>query len=110
MTGNVYNILGLAIKAGRLYAGADVCMEMIDKEKAQIIILARDASENTKGRFREACRAKRVAFRIFGDMETLSKSIGKVNKAVIGINDAGFRALIEKVLDEECKDGGGVSE
>ena len=44
----VYSLLGLAKKAGQLLSGDDTCERTIKSGKAVLVIVAGDASENTK--------------------------------------------------------------
>ena len=94
----VYGLLGLTAKAGKIAFGTDSCLEMIAKHKLKLVIVAEDASERTINNFKEKCKENNVDFYIFGKKEDLSKSIGKVNKAVIGIKDKNLAGAIIKIL------------
>jgi len=95
----VYGLLGLTSKAGKLAFGTDSCLEMIAKHKVKLIIVAEDSSERTINNFREKCKQNNIDFYVFGKKEDLSKSIGKVNKTVIGIKDKNLAGAIIKILN-----------
>ena len=95
----VYGLLGLTSKAGKLAFGTDSCLEIIAKHKVKLIIVAEDSSERTINNFREKCKQNNIDFYVFGKKEDLSKSIGKVNKTVIGIKDKNLAGAIIKILN-----------
>ena len=100
MTNNkIYGLLGLTSKAGKLAFGTDSCLEMIAKRKVKLIIVAEDSSERTINNFREKCKQNNIDFYVFGKKDELSKSIGKVNKTVIGIKDKNLAGAIQKILN-----------
>ena len=95
----VYGLLGLSAKAGKIAFGTDSCLEMIAKHKVKLIIVAEDSSERTINNFREKCKQNDIDFYVFGKKEDISKSIGKVNKTVIGIKDKNLAGAIIKILN-----------
>ena len=48
MIERLLNMIGLARRAGKVSTGAFVCEKMIKSRRARLVILACDASENTK--------------------------------------------------------------
>ena len=51
MEDRIYAMLGLCMKAGKLAYGSDMCEEKIKAGKVSVLIVAEDASENTKNKF-----------------------------------------------------------
>ena len=51
VTGRVMNLLGLCKKAGKTGSGEFQCEEAIRSGRARLVLLAADASENTRKRF-----------------------------------------------------------
>lgn len=72
---------------------------MIKKKKAKLLLLAKDASENTKKEFKFICDKFDVNLIEFSDIESISKAIGKRNKAVICIKNINFAKEILKKID-----------
>ena len=93
---NVLGLIGLAMRAGKVCFGADSVEENIIKQKVKLLIISEDSSERTKNKFTKLCEKFNVPVIIDGNIEVLSKSIGKSNKAVIGIKDKNFAESIQK--------------
>ena len=89
--------MGLSARAGKICFGTDSTIENITKRKVKLVIIAIDTSERTKMRFFELCEKYNIHIIEFGTIEQISKSIGKVNKAVIGIKDINLATEIEKI-------------
>lgn len=95
---NIFGLIGLCTKAGGICFGTDACIDLIEKEKLKLLIVAEDAAERTKRNFEFLCNENEVPIVIFGTIEENSKAIGKVNKAVIGIKNNSFaKQLIKKI-------------
>ncbi len=92
-------IIGLATKAGKIVAGTDACLEDIKKGKTKLVIIAKDASDRTKISFCQATQKYNIKMYELLSIEEISKAIGKVNKAVIGIKDIGFSKKIISIID-----------
>ena len=95
----IYGLLGITAKAGKIVFGTDSCLEMIEKKKIKLIIVAQDSSERTIRHFRDKCKEEQIDFYLFGQKEKLSKAIGKTNKTVIGIKDKNLAGAIIKMLN-----------
>ena len=67
------------------------------KKKVKLVLIAQDSSERTKTKFQKLCEENKTECLIIGDIETLSKSIGKVNKAIIGIEEENIAKQIQKI-------------
>ena len=66
--------------------------------KAALVIVAGDASENTKKMFTNMCAFYEVPVYFYSDKETLGHAIGKQFRASLAVADEGFRNTIEKHL------------
>ena len=95
----VYGLLGLTAKAGKIAFGTDSCEDLIAKKKLKLVIVAEDSSERTINNFKQKCEQSNIDFYIFGKKDDISKSIGKVNKTVIGIKDKNLAGAIKKILN-----------
>ena len=88
------------MKAGKIAYGTDMCLEKIKFNKAKILIVAEDASNNTKEKLTRICEEKKIALYEYGSKEELSMAIGKANKTVIAILDVNFAKSIKNYLEE----------
>lgn len=84
------------MKAGKICFGADSVEENLVKQKVKLLILSKDSSERTKNKFIKLCEKYNVPVILDGNIEELSKSIGKTNKAIIGVKDINFAESIQK--------------
>ena len=65
------------------------------------MIVAEDASENTKKKFQNMCEYYKVPIRFYGDKDTLGHAMGKQFRASLAVLDEGFAKGIRKHLDTE---------
>ena len=63
------------------------------------MILAIDAAERTEKIFTEKCKEFNIEIYKILSIEEISNSIGKSNKAVLGIKDKGFAQAISKIIN-----------
>ena len=92
----VLGLIGLAMKAGKVCFGADSVEENILKKRVKLVIVSNNSSERTKNKFIEICEKNNIPVIVDGEIDVLSKTIGKNNKAILGIKDANFADSIQK--------------
>lgn len=95
----IFGLLGLATRAGKIAFGTDSCIDVINRNKAKLVLVAEDASDRTKFNFETLCQKKKIPVYKIGSIDELSKSIGKDNKAVIVIRDSNFSSAIIKIIN-----------
>lgn len=95
----ICGLLGLARRAGKLTFGTEACLQEIDKNRVNLIIIATDAAERTKMNFKNICNEKKVPIFEILNIEEMSNAIGQSNKAVIGIKDINFSKEIIKIIN-----------
>lgn len=98
MVNKVYGLLGICSKAGKIISGTDIVLENLAKKKVKLVIVAEDASEKTIKNIKYYCDKENVELLIFGNIQENSKSIGKHNRAIIGILDKNLADNIKKVI------------
>lgn len=102
MTGNkVLSLIGLATKAGKTASGEFLTEREVKSGKAALVIVAGDASENTKKKFRNMCDYYKVPIYFYEDKDTLGHAMGKQFRASLAVMDEGFAKGIRKHLDTE---------
>ncbi len=104
MNNKIYSMLGLCMKAGKLACGFDVCVENIKKKNAFLIIIAEDASPNTKEKIIYIANEYGVEVLEYGNKFDLSTAIGKREKVVVAILDNGFGSKITQLVKESKGD------
>ena len=94
----ICGLIGLATKAGKIVAGTDACLEEIEKKNVKLLILASNVAERTRKTFIEKYKKNNIVVYEGLTIEEISNSIGKTNKATVGIKDKGFAQAINKVI------------
>lgn len=95
----IHSLLGLAMRAGKLVSGEDATMLDLKKGKLNLVIVAGDASNNTKKLFNDKSSYRKVNYVELSTKSDLGVSIGKDSRAVIGIKDIGFANKITQLID-----------
>jgi len=81
----IYSFIGLLQKGGIIKSGSFQCELSIKKREAHLVLLAEDASQNTKEFFVHLCQRHKINWVIFGKKANLGKAIGKNIRAVIAV-------------------------
>ncbi len=95
----VLSFLGLATKAGKVVSGEFATEKAVKEGSAFLVIVAEDASENTRKKFRNMCEFYEVPIYFYGDKDTLGHAMGKEFRASLAVTDAGFADGMKKKLD-----------
>lgn len=95
----ILGLLGLAARARKIAFGADSVENELKARKIKVIIVAEDSSKRTKEKFTKLGEQYNIPIIIKGNIDELSKTIGKNNKAIIGIKDINLSNEIVKIND-----------
>ena len=96
----VLSLISLATKAGRCASGEFLTESETKSGRAGLVVVAEDASENTKKTFRDMCEFYDVPIIFYSDKDTLGHAMGKQFRASLAILDEGFAKGILKALKE----------
>ena len=97
----ILSYLGLAMKAGKLASGEFMTEKSVKEGKAELVIVADDASDNTKKMFRNMCEFYHVPMYTMSNKESLGHGIGKQFRASLAVLDMGLANAIKKQFDNE---------
>lgn len=100
----ILGMLGISAKAGKIVCGTDATVEDIERHKVSLVIVAENASEKTKKNMKYICDKNGVTILEFGNIDEISKTIGKNNKAIIGIKSKSLSKEVEKLIKENGGD------
>ena len=100
----VLGMIGISAKAGEMVCGTDATLEDIERRKVCLVVVAENASDKTKKNIEFICKKKNVEYIEFGNIDEISKAIGKNNKAIIGIKSKGLAEQIVKLIKENGGD------
>ncbi|MDK2585032.1 ribosomal L7Ae/L30e/S12e/Gadd45 family protein [Romboutsia sedimentorum] len=95
----IYSFLGLATRAGKLVSGDDSTLLELRRGNVKLVIVADDASENTKKLFKDKSSYRNVKYVYFSTKLQLGLAIGKAPRAAIGVKDANFANKIMELME-----------
>ena len=92
-------MLGLAQRAGKVASGEFSTEKAVKSKKAFLVVVASDASDNTKKMFSDMCTFYKVPIAFYSDKVSLGHAIGKEFRASLAVLDEGFGKQIQKHLE-----------
>ncbi len=98
LNGKFLGMLGLAKRAGKVITGEDLCSKAVKNGVSKLIIIARDASDNTKKSITDSCKFYNVKYIESATKAELGKFTGADSRAVVSVNDDNFaKAILDKL-------------
>ncbi|MDF2484928.1 MAG: hypothetical protein K0R46_1096 [Herbinix sp.] len=94
----VFNLFGIATKSRKLVSGEFSTEKAVKEKKAALVIVAEDASDNTKKMFTNMCTYYNVPIYFFGIKDDLGHAMGKEFRASLAVLDKGLADAIDKQL------------
>lgn len=95
---NGLSMVGLATRAGKTVSGEFATEKAIKEGKARVVIVAEDASDNTKKLFMNKCDYYKVPIFITGSKDELGSVTGNQSRASLAVIEQGFaKAIIDKM-------------
>ena len=94
------SMLGLATKAGKVVTGEFSTEKAVKSSTAFLVVVAADASDNTKKKFRNMCEYYQVTMREFSDKISLGNACGKEFRASLAVVDMGLAQAVLKAIDK----------
>lgn len=95
----VLSYIGLATKAGKIASGEFSTEKAVKEGNACLVIVAEDASDNTKKMFTNMCTFYKVPIYFVAEKEILGHAMGKQFRASLAILDQGFAKAIMKQME-----------
>ena len=95
------SLVSLATKAGKVASGEFCTEKEVKTGMAALVIVADDASDNTKKKFQNMCEFYEVPIYFYGDKDTLGHAMGKEFRASLAVTDPGFAKGIAKHIEAE---------
>ena len=97
----ILSLVSLATRAGKTVSGEFCTEKEVKSGRAYLVLVADDASDNTKKKFRNMCEFYEVPIYFYKDKDTLGHAMGKQFRASLAILDEGFAKGIRKHMDTE---------
>lgn len=98
MENRIYQMIALCQKARKLVAGEFACKKAVLEKEALLVIVATDASKNTKKLFNDKTSYRNIECVEWGTKENLGSTLGKEPRAVIAIVDINFATKIGQMI------------
>lgn len=95
----VLSLLGLAIRGRNLVSGEFQTETAVKSGEALFVIVAQDASANTKKLFHDKCSFYEVPIEEYSTKIELGRAIGKDLRSSLAICDAGLANAIQKEIE-----------
>lgn len=95
----VYGLLGLAARGRNVVSGEFSVENAVKSGSAMLVIVAQDASDNTRKRFSDKCSFYQVPFYVCGTKEELGHCIGRELRSSVAVLDEGLARAIGKHLE-----------
>lgn len=93
------SMLGIATKAGKVVTGEFSTEKAVKEGLAVLVVVAEDASDNTKKKFRNMCDYYQVTMKVFSDKNALGNACGKEFRASLAVVDYGLAQAVEKQIN-----------
>jgi len=97
----VLSMLGLAARGRNVVSGELQTLNAVKDGSAMLVIVATDASENTKKLFGDKCSFYQVPLRVYGSKVQLGCAIGKDFRSSLAIIDAGLAKSVTRYMEAE---------
>ena len=92
-------MIGLATRAGKTKSGEFSTEKSVKTGRAFLVVIAGDASDNTKKKFRDMCTFYKVPIYCYSDKNDLGKAMGKEFRASLAVEDENFAKAILKEIE-----------
>ncbi len=95
----VYNLLGLAHRAGKASSGTMAAKTSLLRRRAVILIMSEDISENTRESLLSTCNRQGIPWIFMGNKYDLGTAVGKAYRVAVTINDSGMAKAIMNEIE-----------
>ena len=95
----LYSLISLSKKAGKVAGGETAVEFAIKQKKATLILVAKDASDNTKKKFNNSAAYYNIPIFELGTKSDLGRIIGEAFRAALVITDAGFAKKMISMIE-----------
>ena len=97
----ILSMVGLAVRAGKVVSGEYMTEKAVKTFGASLVIIADDASENTKKKFQNMCDFYETPLIFYSNKNEIGAAIGKEFRVSLAITDEGFGKAISKLFGTE---------
>ena len=91
------NMLGLAMRAGKLITGEEMTLKEIRQQRAALVLVASDAGKNTQKKIKDKSSYYEIPLLDTFSADEISSAIGKP-RMVVGILDAADAKKVQELI------------
>ncbi len=99
MNAKFWGMLGLARKAGKVETGESRTLDAVKGEKAKLVILSEDASQNTSKRILDKCSFRNIKVLMVQSRQELGCALGKKDVVTAVVIDGNFAERLSELAD-----------
>ena len=94
----ISSLISLSVRAGLTAYGETMCEKALRNGEAQLVIISRDASDNTKKKFTQKAFYYNVPVVFYGDKSELGKLTGAGSTSSVCVTDKNFSQMITEAI------------
>jgi ribosomal protein L7Ae-like RNA K-turn-binding protein len=94
----VLSMLGLAARSRNVVSGGFATENAVKSGKACLVIIAEDASDNTRKKYSNMCEFYEVPCMYYSTKDVLGHAMGKEERTTLAVTNEGFADSIQKYL------------
>ncbi len=98
-TRNLMGFVGLCQRAGKLVSGDGKTEEAVRRNRAYLVLMSNDASENTVKKYGNMCKSRGVPIVTLTGRKELGAAIGKEYAVTAAVTDRGFAKRITELAE-----------
>lgn len=98
----VLSLLGIAQRGRNIVSGEFATEKAIKEGTAKLVIVAGDASDNTKKHFHDMCAYRELPIIELENKDDVGHAIGKQMRASLALTDEGIASAIMKLVNESA--------
>lgn len=107
MQNRILSMLGIAAKGRNVVSGEFMTEKAVKSRHAYLVIVAEDASDNTRKMFLDMGAFHKVPVYVYGTKVGLAQAIGKEMRASLAVTDEGLAKSIIRKLETDTADNTG---
>lgn len=100
MNDKFFRMIGLSMRAGAVEVGEAKTEDRLRYGKSKLVIISKDASENTVKKFSSLCKNHGVPVVVAGSRELLGNYTGRDFAVVLSVSDEGFGKRLKELADD----------
>ena len=95
------NMLGLAARAGAVITGTERVREAARSGSLHYVLVASDASDNSRDKLLPLLDARRIAYAVVYDRAALGGAVGRAPLSALGITETKLARRVKELLKQE---------